>query len=72
MLTGLSHGNRVVAKLDAMSPLKVLTRGYSMAHTRSGELLTSVHQVQRGEEILVNVSDGSLCATVMDMKENVQ
>ena len=61
-----------VAKLDAMSPLKVLTRGYSMAHTQSGELLTSVHQVQRGEEILVNVSDGSLCATVMDMKENVQ
>ena len=60
-----------VAKLDAMSPLKVLTRGYSMAQTEEGKVLRSIHQVQRGERITVSLSDGSLTATVMDQKENV-
>lgn len=59
-----------VAKLDAMSPLKVLTRGYSMAQTRDGILLRSVTQVERGEEIRISLSDGTLNATVMDVKEN--
>lgn len=59
-----------VAKLDAMSPLKVLTRGYSMALNASGEVLRSTGQVQLGERINIRVSDGSLSAVVMDKKEN--
>ena len=59
-----------VAKLDAMSPLKVLQRGYSMAQTSDGNLLRSVNQVELGERIMVSLSDGALCATVMDKKEN--
>lgn len=59
-----------VAKLDAMSPLKVLTRGYSMAHTEGGDLLRSVKQVELGQRITVAVSDGTLQATVMNRKEN--
>ena len=62
----------LTAKLDAMSPLKVLTRGYAMAQTQHGEVLKSVSQVERGERITVSVSDGSVSATVMDVKENVQ
>ena len=34
----------VTAKLDAMSPLKVLTRGYAMAQTEEGSVLKSVSQ----------------------------
>jgi len=60
----------LTAKLDAMSPLKVLTRGYAMAQTKSGEVLKSVSQVERGERITVSLSDGNLSATVMDIKEN--
>ena len=58
-----------VSKLDAMSPLKVLTRGYSMAQTERGEVLRSVHQVELGERITVSLSDGKLSATVMGKKE---
>ena len=61
-----------VSKLDAMSPLKVLTRGYSMAQTKSGVVLRSVQQVELGERIHISLSDGSLSATVMEKKENVQ
>ena len=58
-----------VSKLDAMSPLKVLTRGYAMAQTQDGSVLRSVCQVELGERILVSLSDGKLSATVM-RKEN--
>lgn len=60
----------LTSKLDAMSPLKVLTRGYAMAQTEQGEVLKSVNQVERGERITVSLSDGRLSATVMDIKEN--
>jgi exodeoxyribonuclease VII large subunit len=59
----------MAAKLDAMSPLKVLTRGYAMAQTESGDVLKSVTQVQPGDSITVNVSDGSITATVTEEKE---
>ena len=70
-LTRMNHRYiAAVSKLDAMSPLKVLTRGYSMAQTERGEVLRSVHQVELGQRIRVSLSDGSLSATVMGKKEN--
>ena len=60
-----------VSKLDAMSPLKVLTRGYAYAQTGDGTVLKSVNQVEAGQQITVSLSDGRLSATVMK-KENVK
>ena len=57
------------ARLDAMSPLKVLTRGYAMVQTEDGNVLKSITQVELGERIKVSFSDGKLSATVMDKKE---
>lgn len=59
-----------VSKLDAMSPLKVLTRGYSLAQTERGEVLRSVSQVELGERISISLSDGKLSATVMNKEES--
>ena len=60
----------LTAKLDAMSPLKVLTRGYAMAQTEDGNVLRSVEQVELGQRITVSLNDGIVSATVMDKKEN--
>lgn len=60
----------MTAKLDAMSPLKVLTRGYAMAQTEDGTVLRNVAQVASGDTIHISVSDGSLSAAVTDVKEN--
>lgn len=57
------------AKLEAMSPLKVLTRGYSIVSSDEGTVLHSIQQTASGEEIHVKLSDGSLRATVTDVKE---
>ena len=59
-----------VSKLDAMSPLKVLSRGYAMAQNQSGEVVRSVKQVEAGERITVRLSDGNLSATVMNKEES--
>ena len=58
-----------VSKLDAMSPMKVLTRGYAMAQTERGEVLRSVTQVVPGDAITLSLSDGKLSATVNETKE---
>ena len=62
----------LTAKLDAMSPLKVLTRGYAMAQTPDGEVVRSVSQVRCGDPIRVSFSDGAVHATVTDVKENAK
>ena len=61
----------LTAKLDAMSPLKVLTRGYAMARTDGGEVIKSVRQVQPGDIIRVTLSDGNLSAAVTEKEENL-
>lgn len=58
-----------MAKLDAMSPLKVLSRGYAMAHNDKGELVRSVSQIRVGDSLQIKVSDGSIRATVTDKGE---
>ena len=60
----------LVSKLDAMSPLKVLTRGYAMAQKEDGQVLRSVAQVAPDEKITVMLSDGSIDAAVIQVKEN--
>lgn len=59
----------LVAKLDAMSPLKVLSRGYTIAHTQEGALLRSVKQTAPNGIITVSVSDGEITASVLNAKE---
>ena len=58
-----------VSKLDAMSPLKVLSRGYAMALTQDGTVLRSVKQVTKGAEISIMVGDGTVAASVLSTKE---
>ncbi|MDY3224775.1 MAG: exodeoxyribonuclease VII large subunit [Candidatus Faecousia sp.] len=68
------HRQRYIAalsKLDAMSPLKVLTRGYSMTRTEQGEVIRSIGQVEPGERIRVSLSDGTLSATLMKKEEGI-
>ena len=59
----------LTAKLDAMSPLKVISRGYSLAQTDNGALLRSVRQVQPGDCITISLSDGKIDAAVSQVKE---
>lgn len=58
------------AKLDAMSPLKVLTRGYAMVSSAQGDVIRSVKQIAVGNVLSVSLSDGVIHASVTDIKED--
>ena len=59
----------LTAKLDAMSPLKVLTRGYAMAQQENGRLIRSIYDVKCGDGVSISLADGSFTATVHEVKE---
>lgn len=61
---------RYAAALDAMSPLKVLTRGYTMAQTPEGELIRSCTQLQAGDSFVLHLSDGKAEANVTRLIPN--
>ena len=72
-LTGLAQADlarrrqqfaALAASLDALSPLKVLGRGYSVAKDTTGQLLRSIEQTEVGQAITVTLGDGSLDCTV--------
>jgi len=57
------------AKLDAMSPLKVLRRGYAMVQNESGSVVSRISQLVPGEKVSVRVSDGCFTAQVQTIEE---
>lgn len=59
------------AKLDALSPLKVLSRGYTLTQLSNGDLLRSIDQTQIGECVNITLTDGVVTASVTDIKENL-
>lgn len=63
------HFVGLTAKLDAMSPLKVLSRGYAMAQLDDGSLLRSVNQVQSGDIATISLGDGTLETQILEVKE---
>ena len=54
---------RTAAKLDALSPLKVLGRGYAMV-TREETVIRETAQLNPGDAISVSLSDGTAQCTV--------
>lgn len=59
---------RLAAALDAMSPLKVLARGYAIAQGPGG-IIRSVSDAGQGDAISVELADGSLGCRVVSRKE---
>ena len=60
---------RLTAKLDAMSPLKVLGRGYSFARDERGSVVRSVHQLALGETLRLEFADGCANAQITDLED---
>lgn len=67
------HRNKYIAltaKLDAMSPLKVLTRGYSVAMNKDDRVIKSVNDVKHGEKMSLLVADGIIYGQITNLEEN--
>ena len=65
--TNAANRHRFVAlasALDAMSPLKVLGRGYAIASKENGEIVKSVSDANTEDKLILSVSDGLIKCTV--------
>jgi exodeoxyribonuclease VII large subunit len=52
------------ARLDALSPLKILARGYAVARDAKGRVLKQVKQLPAGKDFTLRVTDGEVDARV--------
>ena len=59
----------LVSKLDALSPLKVIQRGYGLIETQE-KVVKSIKDVNVNENITIKVSDGKIKANVLSKEEN--
>ena len=55
--------SKLVAKLDTLSPLKTLSRGYSIAE-KNGNVVTSVNELVHGDELRLRFIDGEKEAVI--------
>ena len=60
----------LTASLDAMSPLRVLTRGYAIPTDEAGNVVRSVTEIRTGDRLSLTMSDGSLGCLVDDVKRS--
>lgn len=58
-----------IGRLEALSPLAVLSRGYAVTYREDGELVTSVEPIKEGQDITVRYKDGSVDARVTSIKK---
>lgn len=57
--------DRAASKLQALSPVRVLERGYALVYGPDGKLLRASSDVQRDEQITARLHKGSVRATVI-------
>ena len=60
----------LAGKLDALSPLTVLARGYSVTKSlESGKIINSIRSMKQGDKVEVSLSDGKLLCEIQDITE---
>ena len=64
-----NKATNIITKLDTLSPLKTLARGYSITEY-NGEILKSVKQVKEDEKIEIRLKDGNITAKALKILNN--
>jgi exodeoxyribonuclease VII large subunit len=64
----LQHANNTLAlqasRLDSVSPLNVLARGYSITKTAQNKVVKSVEDVKVGDVLITELVDGQVISKV--------
>ena len=54
------------SKLDSLSPLKVLSRGYSIVK-QNNDVLTDVHRLKNGDVVTIQFENGTAKAAIIEV-----
>jgi exodeoxyribonuclease VII large subunit len=63
---------RMAASLEALSPLKVLSRGYAIARDEGGHVVSTVEEVKAGQRVNVLLGEGSFDASVTAVHKSAE
>ncbi|MFP4660865.1 MAG: exodeoxyribonuclease VII large subunit [Halanaerobiales bacterium] len=58
------------SKIDSLSPLKTLARGYSISSV-ADKLINSINQIDRGDRLNTRVKDGYITSEVIDINDDI-
>ncbi len=58
--------NHALAQLDALSPLKIMQRGYSLVY-QDGKLMKSVDDIATGDKLVIRLKDGTVGTEVREI-----
>ena len=61
--------NLYIEKMKGLSPLNKLNQGFSYVENQKGSAITSISQVKAGEELSIQVTDGTIRTKVTDVKK---
>ena len=64
-----THLSLCAARLEALSPLSVMARGYALVSDESGALIKSVRTLSAGQNISVRFTDGAVSAVIESKEE---
>ncbi len=56
---------KLISTLDAMSPLKTLARGYSITQTKENNVIKSIKEIKKDDEIKIRFYDGETKAKII-------
>ena len=56
-------------RLEALSPMKVLERGFSITENEKGEVIKSVGDIKKGDVLTTKMKDGTIISTVEKVEE---
>ncbi|MGG0412906.1 exodeoxyribonuclease VII large subunit [Peribacillus simplex] len=62
----------ITATLSALSPLKIMERGYGLVFDEDETLVKSTQQVSKGDKIAVSIKDGTLECEIKEIKERIE
>ncbi|MFY0803536.1 exodeoxyribonuclease VII large subunit [Peribacillus frigoritolerans] len=62
----------ITATLSALSPLKIMERGYGLVFAEDETLVKSTQQVSKGDKIAVSIKDGTLECEIKEIKERIE
>ncbi len=61
-----------VTKLEGLSPLAKLKKGYSLVRGEDGLPLSTINKVNKGDELIISLIDGEIVSRVLDTKELIR
>lgn len=60
----------LIEKLSLLNPLEIMKRGFSVPYTATGDIIRSVQQLEKDDELKIRLFDGEAICRVLETKED--